>query len=479
MVLSFLSFIIPMLSTVYLTYTQFYKFYQESPVFLVFLCALGLLTAIFVVAPVKPSGRLFLFATPFLILYCLIYNFTATAILIAATVIPCFFIPRKYVKKRVLFTEENEAVFITYSLKKPLKSIAEKLSGVTFFTSLLLFVATCIFTTPVSVWRTNVFPIDLSEKEIPGEYVAPSGEVTCAVGYDEEAMMINSFIDIQTKDGILPSPAQSAGMKEGDVIVQINSQRAKMSDFLKKGADGSTVTVTVMRLEEDGTTKDYVFDVTPLYSIEEEKYMIGITYYDAYMIGIYSTVQTVSFTYPDTGYFAATAHASDMKLGEGYSNILRSAKVLGRDDSGLLASPGDVLGEIVEANRYGAFGIWEEDSTNLVPIAKKNEIRLGKATVLSDFEGDGVREYEAEVTGTYRIDSRDVICLTVTDPRITEAGGITRGMSGSPVIQNGKIIGALSNTDSKGYCSYATFAYDMAHEIYLVAENIPIESEVE
>lgn len=51
-------------------------------------------------------------------------------------------------------------------------------------------------------------------------------------------------------------------------------------------------------------------------------------------------------------------------------------------------------------------------------------------------------------------------------------------MSGSPVIQNGKIIGALSNTDDKGYYSYATFAYDMAHEVYLAKDTIKAKKEM-
>lgn len=475
MFLSIITILIPLISTIFITYTEFHRFYSSSPVFMAALFILGAIITLAVVLPVKKAHRLLFTVTPFFILYCTLYNFITMTAVAVLTVLCVFLIPRKYKKGRIIFTEESIPVFLTYKLKKTVSNSLSILSGITFFSSLLLFILTCTFTTPTAFWQVRVFPIDLNYKENCGEYVVPSGEVTCSVGYNEAAILVDSFIPVVTEEGTLPSPAQSSGMLEGDVITHINAQPAKLSDFLKTGPDKNLITVTVMRLEE-GKANEYTFDITPLYSIEEDKYMIGISYYDAYMISMYSTVQTISFTYPDTGYFAATAHSSEMNMEDYFTNALRSATVMGRDDTGIVAVPGDVLGEIKVANRYGAFGVWEETDTDVLPIAKKDELRLGKATILSDFEGDGVKEYDAIVTGTYRIDSRDVICLIVTDQRIIDAGGVTRGMSGSPVIQNGKIIGALSNTDSNGYCSYASFAYDMAHEIYLAQDELSLHN---
>ena len=121
--------------------------------------------------------------------------------------------------------------------------------------------------------------------------------------------------------------------------------------------------------------------------------------------------------------------------------------------------------------------VWNGCDGEAMPIAKKSELRPGRATLLSGFTGGEIEEYSILITGTYRIDQRDVFCLVVTDKRLLDAGGITRGMSGTPVIQNGKIIGALSNACSDGKCAYATFASDMAHELYLARDILQQEKE--
>ena len=328
------------------------------------------------------------------------------------------------------------------------------------------------------IWGIRAFPVSLEEKVLPGDCAVPSGLVTCSVGYDTAAIYVDTFSDIETENGTTPSPAKAAGMKEGDVIVTINGQRAKTSDFITKGPTGEESLFEVVRLKEDGSTETVFLKITPVYSVPDDRHLIGILYYDSILPGLYQTLQTVSFFYPDNGYFAATAHSSETENASYYTNVLKKAVVTGRDETGLTASVGETLGEIAVSNRYGSFGYWENQSGEALPIGKKSDVRLGRATLLSSFEQNEVKEYEAFVTGTYRIDNRDVICLVVNDDRIRKAGGVTRGMSGSPIIQNGKIIGALSNTDSEGYCSYATFAYDMAHEIYLSQNSITDKKEM-
>lgn len=476
MFFNLLSFIIPVISAILITVFNFHPFYSEAELFLLLLCTAGAAIAAMTVAPIKPACRIWFSVTPALVLLCLAYNFIVTAFIIAITFIIALFIPSRRVKKRIIFTQDNTPVILACTRTGRIRSYLARISTITLFSSAVLFAASCIFATPTVIWNVRAFPINLTQKPIYADMAVPSGEVTCTIGYDGAAILVDSFTAIETESGTLPSPAESAGMKKGDVITKINNQPAKFSDFLTLGPDGTTAKIEAARLDEQGRVETVTFEVTPCYSAADDKYMIGILYYDAYMLGMYSTVQTMSFTYPEKGFFAATAHSSEMENdSEHYTHALKAAHVNGRDDTGLLATPGKDLGEIVFTNRFGSFGVWHEDNTKSLPIAKKSDLKLGRATVLSSFEGDGVKEYEAYVTGTYRIDSRDVICLIVTDERVIAEGGITRGMSGSPIIQNGKIIGALSNTDSKGYCSYATFAYDMAHEIYL-AQNMLEES---
>ena len=181
-----------------------------------------------------------------------------------------------------------------------------------------------------------------------------------------------------------------------------------------------------------------------------------------------SSVQTMTFADPVTKAFAATAHSSE----EIYNNIdslkgiVFSARATGRDEDGLTAVTELPIGETLRTDNYGAYGILTNVTGKAIPLSQKSEFTLGPATLLSAFEGNGVKEYDIFITGTYRIDSRDVLCFIVTDSRIIDKGGITRGMSGSPVIQKGKLIGALSNMDGGGRSGYATFARDMAFSIY-------------
>ena len=478
MLLSFLATIVAVASSFGITFLFFKHYYIDFSFALYFLSlATAFLTWLFTI-PQKTYLKPFMTFAACFMLFCIVYNFLVALPLFIAVIIVCLLLPRRYTKERILFADNSVPVFIRYNRKISPRRHLSRMCIISGLVAMVLFLATFSLPSPYGVWGIKAFPVDLAEKVLYSDEAVPSGMVTCATGYDNAAILINSFTEIETAEGIMPSPAQSAGMLIGDVITTIDSQRAKLSDFLTKGPDGKTVEVAFARSDNKGNVTHHTVTLEPHYSIKDKKYMIGITYYDAYMIGMYSSVQTVSFMYPENGIFAATAHSSDMETKtDHYTHIIKSANVTGRDDTGLVATAGDVLGEIFLMNRYGSFGIWVPEGGNPLPIAKKNDIRLGKATMLSSFEDNIVKEYEVTVTGTYRIDNRDEICLLATDERIKDFGGITRGMSGSPIIQNGKIIGALSNTDSEGYCAYATFAYDMAHEIYMNADKLTLNKE--
>jgi len=109
----------------------------------------------------------------------------------------------------------------------------------------------------------------------------------------------------------------------------------------------------------------------------------------------------------------------------------------------------------------GIFGILNGEAFEMqrepIPVAREEEIRLGPATILANVCGTEVREYDVEITRIYRsADSGKSLMLLVTDPELLEiTGGIVKGMSGSPIIQNGKLIGAVThvlvNDPHRGY----------------------------
>ena len=470
MFLSLLSLIVPASLSGIVAYTAFDHFYSLTEV--PFWCLLGAsaLLAIAFALPCKRVHRTLLGLSGALFVINLAYNFVfAVLCFLLSVFLGWLFVVPQY-KERLLFTHDNALVRIRYAPKDRLKPYFAAASTFMLFLNLVLLVTSLAFSTPILLWGIRAFPVDLTEREAIAHEAVPSGIVTCASLFDSSAIVVDSFFYFDNSDGSLVSPAVAKGMEKGDVIVKINGVRAKQSDFIVKGPDGTEADFEVLRLNPSTKELETLhLKITPLYSEEYQKHVIGINFYDNVLPGLYQSIQTISFYHEGTPYFAATAHSSEIAPDD-YVTVIKTAEGITRDEEGLVATAGETLGKIYASNRYGSFGKWSITEGDAVPIAKKRDLRLGKATLLSGLTGT-VKEYEVYITGTYRIDYRNVICLLVTDEELINAGGITRGMSGSPIIQQGKIIGALSNTDSNGRYAFATFASDMSHELYIYSTN--------
>lgn len=465
--LYFIKIAAPFFMSMGFTFSYYYKFYTHSPLLLGILCLCAAVFSLCFTMPENKGVTAFLLSMfmPFITLYIFTYNFIfASAMLIIAVISSILRKSTRYTK--IIFTENNTPICINHTKKAGAFPFMRKV-----FTALVpvVFALGFVFYTPSPLWLVRAFPIDLSSEDTFTDSVIPSGQITSTAWYDDNALSIASFYDI---DSEIPSPGYAAGLRAGDIVVKINNQRALTSDFITNGAGSEKATLTVKRRDENGLLAEHTFTVTPVYSQSEGKYLIGITYYSTAAIS--ASVQTVSFSYPDTGYFAATAHSSDDLYEDmpALKGVLMKSAADGRDEDGIIALPKEIMGVTMFSDNYGCYGILDNPEGDAVPIAKKSEFRLGKATLLSSFEGDSVQKYEVYIIGTYRIDQRDVLFLIVTDPRIIAHGGIARGMSGSPIIQNGKLIGALSNMDEGGYTAYATFALDMAQSLYLNQDKL-------
>lgn len=468
---SFIKNLIAVSMAVIFTYAYYGHFYKNAPYLLAILCVFGAIIAFCFSAPKTKSKLLVVFYLflPFIVLYTFTYNFIFALVSLLVSIIISVFIPKQKTYTKILFDEENKPFVITYKKKTKL---LPHIRGIFAAIITFVFVLGFIFFSPSPVWLTRAFPIDYSQKETLSGNVIPSGIVTSTAWYDDNALSIASFFDI---DEVYPSPGEKAGLKEGDIVTKINGERALGSDFITNGADGTPATLTVKRQEADGTLTELSFLVTPIYSEKEQRYLIGITYYSTAAIS--ASVQTMTFSYPDTGYFAATAHSSDdlYDTMEDLKGLIMYSLADGRDSEGLIAIPKEIIGVTLCSDNYGCYGVVAVSDGEALPIAQKKDLRIGKASLLSAFEGGDVKEYEVYIIGTYRIDGRDVMYLIASDPNLKKHGGITRGMSGSPIIQQGKLIGALSNMDQGGYSAYATFACDMAHQIYLNLDKLQSE----
>ena len=175
-------------------------------------------------------------------------------------------------------------------------------------------------------------------------------------------------------------------------------------------------------------------------------------------------IGTVTFYDPQTGAFAALGHGITdvdtgklMPLSRG-SVMAASVKAVKRGASG---SPGELrgdfdltrdLGSLYANTECGIFGVLPQENRpeavgEAIPVARRTEVRTGKAVILANCRGNEVCAYEIEIEKLYggSAPTRNLL-LRVTDPAlIALTGGIVQGMSGSPIVQDGKLVGAVTH----------------------------------
>lgn len=287
----------------------------------------------------------------------------------------------------------------------------------------------------------------------------------CVVGISmkTDGVMVAGLSPLETDSGNL-SPAGEAGILPGDVIVRLGKAEIKNAeDFLSAAGtlSGSAVSLTVRR---GGKTIQYT--VMPK-ADSSGCYKLGMWLRDSVQ-----GIGTVTYLDPETGAYGALGHGINdvdsgaaVPLGDG--SIL-SARVVDIKP-GQAGCPGElhgsfreenVLGSIEKNTCSGIFGIMngtDAAARESLPVADEDEICLGPAAIMANIDGCSVEEYSVEIVRLYN-GQRDGRCmmLSVTDPRLLEkTGGIVQGMSGSPIIQNGKFIGAVThvliNDPTRGY----------------------------
>ena len=275
----------------------------------------------------------------------------------------------------------------------------------------------------------------------------------CAVGIELEAggVIVAGFSELETEEG-KRSPAEAAGMMEGDLITSIDGRStgnaAELLSVLNS-LDGRPVRITVRRGEQE-----LLLQATPAKSAEG-RWQLGLWLRD----GV-SGIGTVTYYDPESGAFGALGHgindAESGKLLPFDSGNITGASVVDVV-KGAPGSPGElcgqpdrerVVGSLERNTGCGVFGTASfGDTGKPVPIAAEQEVRLGPATILATVNGENVEEFEVEISRIYRQPQEHrFLMLTVTDPRLlAQTGGIVQGMSGSPILQDGKLIGAVTH----------------------------------
>jgi stage IV sporulation protein B len=227
-------------------------------------------------------------------------------------------------------------------------------------------------------------------------------------------------------------------------------------------SEGEAVSLLV---ERNG--KERNLSVRPVFSVADGSYKIG-----AWVRDSIQGIGTVTYIDPNSGTFGALGHGvydadTDMLM-DIRGGSLTAAELTGivkgqKGKAGELTGKIDLqekIGAVEENTETGIFGTAEELflAGEALPVANRNEIRKGKAEILSDLEGKGVCSYEIEIEGFGKKESRNHKDMTIriTDERLLRlTGGIVQGMSGSPIIQDGKLVGAVTyvlvNDPKRGY----------------------------
>ncbi|MBQ2661424.1 MAG: SpoIVB peptidase [Clostridia bacterium] len=299
-------------------------------------------------------------------------------------------------------------------------------------------------------------------------YLMPGG-ASIGVRLHTQGALIVGFGDVNTGDSFYSRPAQKAGLEAGDIVIEINGEKIRSAKDVTRLCNNESNKVVSVKVIRNGESLD--FEVTPRFDITDNEYKLGLWVRDS-SIGI----GTLSFYRMSDKKFGALGHAiTDIDTGallvaEHGDIVLAEVRDVKKGEQG---SPGELMGAFsnlslklgaIETNsNKGLYGKMYTDLENkLYPngleAGYKDEVKEGEASILSTVSEDGIVEYKCRILKVYRQQDRNEkdMVIEITDKRLLDkTGGIVQGMSGSPIIQDGKLIGAVThvlvNDPTRGY----------------------------
>jgi len=318
----------------------------------------------------------------------------------------------------------------------------------------------------VNVSFLNIMPVKNSSLKVSErEYVAISGELF-GIRLFTEGVIVVGVDEVQTAKGTV-NPSGDAGLQKGDVILSIDSQKMRscnqVSEIIEKSG-GKAMKLQLRR-------KDRVFftDFKAAYSETEGKYKAGIWIRDSA-----AGIGTMTFLDKETGMFASLGHGvCDIDTGEilpVYEGDIVGATVNGCS-IGQRGKAGELCGVFSSESKgilylncqCGVYGKMNEKLTEskLYPVAFNDEVQKGKAQIISTVDETGPQVFDIEITKISRDNSEDknLVIKVVDENLLSKTGGIVQGMSGSPIIQNGMLVGAVThvfiNDPTQGYAIFS------------------------
>lgn len=328
----------------------------------------------------------------------------------------------------------------------------------------------------VRVSLFNTIPIKNSSLTVSDRhYVVPSGEIFGLRLFTEGVLIIKTET-VDTAHGNI-SPCDMAGLKKGDVILKVDGTTVVSSNALSEILSRGDKNAFEIEYERNSRIRKTVLNT--YYSVSQCKYKAGMWIRDSA-----AGIGTMTFYDPQTGAFAGLGHGvCDIDTGEMLTfsdGDIVSAKITGcykgeKGKAGELCGvfSGNTIGMLLSNNSIGVYGVIpvKKAKAEPIPVAMSYEVQEGKAQIISTVDESGICRYEVEISriNPSSAENKNMV-IKITDAKLIEkTGGIVQGMSGSPIIQNGKLVGAVThvlvNDPTKGYGIFAETMVKMMSEL--------------
>ncbi|MFC0471015.1 SpoIVB peptidase [Halalkalibacter kiskunsagensis] len=326
------------------------------------------------------------------------------------------------------------------------------------------------------------FPVkSIDVNVLPKTEVIPGGQ-SIGVKLNTEGVLVVGHHLVENDDGEA-SPGEEAGIEVGDMITKIDDHEIQRMSQVGEYVQTAGEAGRSLKLEVKRDNQTIEKNLTPLKAKGEHSYRMGL-----YIRDSAAGVGTLTFYDPNSKKYGALGHViSDVDTQKPIvvhdGQIIRSSvtsieKGSNGDPGEKLASLSeqrDVLGTIEKNSSFGIFGTLKEANLknkihdDKMPISLSTHVKEGPAKILTVVEGEDVEEYDIEIVSSVpqKQPATKGMVIKVTDPKLLEAtGGIVQGMSGSPIIQDGKLIGAVThvfvNDPTSGYGCHISWMLEEA-----------------
>lgn len=299
---------------------------------------------------------------------------------------------------------------------------------------------------------------------LPKKKVVVSGEAV-GVKLKLNGVMILNIMEVLNEEGEIEYPLKRSGIRVGDIITEFNNKKIRNVDDLLSSISKSKGKEFSLMLKRRG--KKFKRKLKAIKSYEDNEYHLGIWVRDSI-----KGIGTVTFYDSSTGYFGALGHGiTDLDTKEIFNSkgeILKSSILAVK--KGKVGVPGELkgifvskdknFGSILKNTNDGIYGVLKKESMKNLgkkeyEVAPKENIVCGKASIITNVLDNTAKEYDIKILKVHKSNKKGMH-IKVTDKRLIKStGGIVQGMSGCPILQNGKIIGAVThvfvNDPTKGY----------------------------